>query len=243
MYSVEKTLYLLWEGNKKSLLPPISFVGGERERPRSPFIRSRSPSPESSRGSTRSPTRFTSRPDRKYIHPDSLNVLTNFEESLTDWREVSEEYITNNLNISHGISYKIQNIFIRSDFKILFKVLAHELDLETITKKIISNNIGYPITILEVSVSDRYSVNPITASIRVNCCLSDIPIFKIMGRDKFSFTISLNELDESNKKCFDTFRNICKCDKILNDLFERCVSNYLEKSKNKVSMIIDKFME
>jgi hypothetical protein len=240
MYTTEKTICLLWEGSKTFLLPPISFVSLERERSRSPFVRSRSPSLESPRGSTRITNRH--RPDRQYISYDSLKVLNDFEELLKDWREVSEEYITNTLNISYNVHYKILNVFIKDDRKVLFKVLVHEVNLDTITTKII-NSIKLPVTILSVSITDKYSVHPNTFSIRVNCCLSYIPIFKIMGRDKFSFTIQLNELDDANIKCFDAFRNLCKCDKILNDLFEKCVYGYVEKSKDYVSCIVDKFMD
>jgi hypothetical protein len=115
MYYTEHTLYLFWGGENRtrsSLMPSIRT-----------FTRSRSPSPPS-RSPSPSPEPYSySRKPRQYISYDSLELLTDFEESLKNWREVSENYITNSLNISYNIPYKVLNIFIRDDSKLVFTPL------------------------------------------------------------------------------------------------------------------------
>lgn len=79
MYYTEHTLYLFWGGENRtrsSLMPSIRT-----------FTRSRSPSPPS-RSPSPSPEPYSySRKPRQYISYDSLELLTDFEESLKNWRE------------------------------------------------------------------------------------------------------------------------------------------------------------
>ena len=232
MYYTETTLYLLWEGDKR--LPTVRT-----------FVRSRSPSPPSSRSRSPSPEPipFNNRKPRQYISYDSLEVLYDFEEPLKNWREVSEEYITKSLNISHNIPYKILNVFMtRENSKIVFKVLAYQLQLDTITIQVV-NKMKLSIPILHVSLLDNYVANPNTANIRVNCSLSHIPIFRILGRDKFSFTVTLNELEETTKKCFDAFRNLCRSDTILTELFEKSIKQYFDSSREHCGVIVKEFLD
>jgi hypothetical protein len=234
MYYTENTLYLFWGGEKKSLTSPLPTIRT--------FTRSRSPSPPS-RSPSPSPEPYSySRKPRQYISYDSLELLTDFEESLKNWREVSENYITNSLNISYNIPYKVLNIFIRDDSKLVFKVLSYQLKLESITTQIL-NNMKLSIPILDVSIVDRYISNPNTSSIRVNCSLSHIPIFIILGREKFSFTLTISELDDTTKKCFDAFRNLCRSDKVLTELFEKSISKYFDSSREVIGVIIHEFLE
>jgi len=247
MYYTETTLYLLWEEDKR--LP------NERSRSRSPLpmIRSstRSPSPSPSPPRSRSPSlennrpvSFTNRQHRRYISYDSLKVLNDFEAPLKNWHEVPLEYITNSLNMSlQSIPHKILNTFMpKDDLKIVFKVLSYQLNLETITTKIL-NTMKLSIPIINVSISDNYISNPNTNNIRVNCSLSHIPIFNILGRDKFSFNTTLNELEETTKKCFDAFRNLCKCDTILTELFEKSITQYFDSSRENTGIIIREFLD
>jgi hypothetical protein len=234
MYYTETTLYLLWEGDKR-----IPYERSRSPLPISTFSRSRSPSPSPE---PIRPIASTNRKPRQYISHDSLKVLNEFESSLRSWREVSEEYVTNSLNISHSISYKILSVFIKDDCKIVFKVLAYQLQLDTITTRVL-NNMKLSIPILHVSLLDKYVSNPNTANIRVNCSLSHIPIFSLMGRDKFSFTVTLNELDDSTKKCFDAFRNMCRSDNILTELFEKSITQYFDSSREHCGVIVREFID
>ncbi len=237
MYYTETTLYLLWEGEKR--LPNV------RSRSLQPQYRSRSPSPPSSRSPSPEPLlpiASNNIKSRQYISHDSLEVLNDFEEPIKNWQEVSEEYITKSLNISHNIPYKILKIFIRYNCKVVFKVLAYELNLDTITTKLL-NSMKLSIPILTISVLDKYVATPNTSSIRVNCSLSHISVFTLLGRDKFSFTISLNELDDSTRKCFDAFRNLCRSDKVLTELFEKSITQYFDSSREHVGVIVRDFLD
>jgi hypothetical protein len=236
MYYTENTLYLLWEEDKKSLYEPTVRTFVRSRSPSPPSSRSRSPSPEPIR-----PIASTNRKPRQYISHDSLGVLNDFEEPLKNWREVSEQYITKSLNISHNIPYKILNIYVRDNCKIVFKVLAYQLQLDTITIQVV-NKMKLSIPILHVSLLDKYVANPNTANIRVNLSLSHIPIFSILGRDKFSFTVTLNELEETTKKCFDAFRNLCRSDTILTELFEKSIKQYFDSSREHCGVIIHEFL-
>ena len=239
MYYTETVIYLLWEGDKRTA------YGNSRSR--SPltktreFIRSRSPSPSSSPESTRR-TPFTTRKPRQYISYDSLKVIYDFEESLKNWCEVSEQYITDSLNISFSIPYKILAIFLKDDSKIVFKVVAYELNLDTITTKIL-NSMTLSIPIIDVSCMDKYVSEPNTANIRVNLSLSHIPIFSLLGRDNFSFSITVGELEQSTKKCFDAFRNLCRSDKVLMELFEKSITQYFDSSREQTGVIIREFLD
>jgi hypothetical protein len=236
MYYTETTLYLLWEGDKRYLRAPSPLPTIRTS------VRSRSPSPPSSRSPSPEPNHPLNRQPRKYISYDSLKVLYSFDNSLGNWREVSKEYIVNSLNISHSIPYKILNIFIKDDQQIMFKVLVYQLQLANITTKLISN-MKLSIPILNVSSIDKYFSDPNTASIRVDCSLSHISIFSLLGRDKLSFTITLNELDESTKKCFDAFRYICRSDKLLTELFEKSIIQYFDSSIENVGIIVRDFLD
>jgi hypothetical protein len=247
MYYTETTLYLLWENDKR--------IQNERSRSPLPIIRSStrspSPSPPPSRSRSRSPTlentrpiSFTNRQHRRYISYDSLKVLNDFEEPLKNWHEVPLEYITNSLNMSlQSIPHKILTIFMpKDDLKIVFKVLSYHLNLQTITTKIL-NTMKLSIPILHISISDNYISDPNTNNIRVNCSLSHIPIFNILGRDKFSFNTTLNELEETTKKCFDAFRNLCRSDTILTELFEKSITQYFDSSRENTGIIIREFLD
>jgi hypothetical protein len=238
MYYTENTLYLLWEGDKRfSPLPTVSTFTRSRS-PSPPSSLSRSPSPEPIR-----PIAYINRKPRQYISYDSLEILYDFEEPLKNWREVSEEYITKSLNISHSIPYKILNVFItKENSKIVFKVLSYQLQLDTITLQIV-NKMKLSIPILHISIIDKYVADPNTANIRVNCSLSHIPIFSLMGRDKFSFTVTLNELEETTKKCFDAFRNLCRSDTVLTELFEKSIVQYFDSSREHCGVIIREFLD
>jgi len=64
-----------------------------------------------------------------------------------------------------------------------------------------------------------------------------------MGRDKFSFTVTLNELDDSTKKCFDAFRNMCRSDNILTELFEKSITQYFDSSREHCGVIVREFID
>jgi len=237
MYYTETTLYLMWAGDKRLSYGPTIRTFVRSRSPSPPSSRSRSPSPEPIR-----PISSNIRQPRQYISQDSLEVLYDFEEPLKNWREVSEEYITKSLNISHSIPYKILNVFVaKENSKIVFKVLAYQLQLDTITIQVV-NKMKLSIPILHISHLDKYVADPKTASIRINCSLSHIPIFSLMGRDKFSFTLTLNELDDSTKKCFDAFRNLCKSDTLLTELFEKSIVQYFDSSRENCGVIIREFL-
>jgi hypothetical protein len=85
--------------------------------------------------------------------------------------------------------------------------------------------------------------NPNTANIRVSLSLSHMPIFSLLGRDKFSFYVTLGELDESTKKCFDAFRNLCKSDNVLTELFEMIITQYFDSSGESVGVIVREFLD
>lgn len=238
MYYTEKILYLLWEGDKPEI---------RRSHNRSPSplpnirSRSRSPSPPSS-PELRRRSSFSRQPHR-YIQYDSLKVLNDLGDLLKNWHEVSEKYIENTLNISFGIPYKILNIFLNPECdKVAFKVLAYELDLDTITTKIM-NDMKLSIPILSVSSMNKYLANPNTTSIKVNFSLSHIPIFVLTGRDRFSVSITLDELDETTKKCFDAYRNLCRSDKVLTELFEKSITQYFDSAREHTGLIVREFLE
>jgi hypothetical protein len=87
-------------------------------------------------------------------------------------------------------------------------------------------------------VCDKYIANTENANVRVNCSTKDICIFTLLGRDRFSFTVALNNLQESPKYCFDAFRSLCRTDKLLTDLFEKSIVQYLDIARECVVPII-----
>jgi hypothetical protein len=227
MYSVEKTQYLLWTTNKRIQNSPVMF-------------RTRSPSPEPSASG-----RITSRREldcNTFISYSSLKQLDDFDIMATKAREVSLEYISSKLNISHNIPFYINNIYIINDCKIVFKVTVYELNIEEIKNQLQSSLKIYNKIWINGLVCDKYVSNPNTAIIRVNCSISNICIFSLLDREKFSFTTTLNNLDESPKYCFDAFRNLCRTDKLLNELFEKCMIQYVDIDRESVNPIIRGFI-
>jgi hypothetical protein len=232
MYYTEKTLYLLWESNKRFIHSPKPTI----ERPvSSTSVRSRSPSPTSSIIRAKF---ALGRQNDNFILCSSLKQLDDFSEDLRGWREVSEKYITETLSISHDIPYKIQTVYINNDCKCVFKVFVYEVDIEKVKELITSHiQIFEKINVTSV-ICDKYTSKLETAVVKVNCSTKDICIFTLLGRDRFSFTIYLDNLQESPKHCFDAFRSLCRTDKLLTDLFEKSIVQYLDIGRESIVPII-----
>ena len=226
MYYTEKTLYLLWESNKRFIHSPIP-------------TRSRSRSPSPALGRQTSPALGRARQNNNnFILYSSLKQLDDFDNSLKNWREVSEKYIAGTLSISHDIPYKIQNIYINNDCKCIFKVTAYEVDIEKIKEQVTKYiQIFENINVTSV-VCDKYIANTENTTVKVNCSTKDICIFTLLGRDRFSFTVYLNNLEESPKYCFDAFRSLCRTDKLLTELFEKSIVQYVDIGRECVVPII-----
>lgn len=234
MYYTEKILYLSWESNKR-------FIHSPR--------RSRSPSPTLGRqtpptlGRQTPPNlglgRGSGRQNKNFISYVDLKELDSFDSNIRGIREVSEKYFVDTLSISHNIPYKIQKVYIINDCRYVFKVTAYEVDTikikEQVTKYIqIFENINVD------SIScDKYIAKPKNTNVKVNCSTKDICIFTLLGRDKFSFTVSINNLEESPKHCFASFRSLCRTDKLLTELFEKSIVQYVDIGRECVVPIIN----
>jgi hypothetical protein len=211
MYYTEKTLYLSWESSKR-------FIHSPR--------RSRSPSPT------------LGRQHNNFISYVDLKELDSFDSNIRGIREVSEKYLVDTLSISHNIPYKIQKVYIINDCRYVFKVTAYEVDIgkvkEQVTKYIqLFENIN-----VDTIYCDKYIANPENATVKVNCSTKDICIFTLLGRDKFSFTVAINNLEESPKHCFVAFRSLCRTDKLLTELFEKSIVQYVDIGRECVVPII-----
>lgn len=252
MYCTEKTLYLLWESNKRFVHLPKPTI----ERPLSPTMtRSRSPSPTLGRqtpptlgrqtpptlGRKKLPTlnQFGLLNNNKhFISCSSLKQLDDFDIHQRDWREVSEKYIAETLSIAHDIPYKIQNIYINNDCRCVFKVFAYKVDIEKIKEDVTKYiQIFENINVVNI-VCEKYIANPETTVVRVNCSTKDICIFTLLAREHFTFMISLNNLEQSPKYCFDAFRSLCRTDRVLTDLFDKSIVQYLDIARERVVPII-----
>lgn len=231
MYYTEKIVYLQWN---------------EYKQPRD--IRSRSSSPTMLQPQphlqyfTRTPSPEPTKHSRRYISIDQVKELTDFEEDPKMWTTVTEEYIKNALHVINVIPNKVISVFMSIKNHIVFKVISYELDLETI-KKQLGDNIKLSIPIAGISTPDKYVANPNTTTIRVTFDLSHISIFRLTGRDSFGFSFTLNELDECNRMCFNAFRNLCRSEKVLTELFEKSISQYFDSSREHVGNIIRDYLE
>jgi hypothetical protein len=233
MYCNKKTLYLSWESNKRFIHSPT---------------RSRSPSPTSGRQT--SPTlglglglgRDSGRKNNSFISYLDLKELDSFDSNIRGLREVSEKCFVDALSISHNIPhnipYKIQKVYIINDCRYVFKVTAYEVDIEKVKEQVTKYiQIFENINVDSISC-DKYIANPENATVKLNCSTKDICIFTLLGRDKFSFTVAINNLEESPKHCFAAFRSLCKTDKLLTDLFEKSIVQYLDIARECVVPII-----
>ncbi len=200
--------------------------------------RSRSPSPSRSRSS--SPV-FTSHFSQKpYISFSHFKEIGKPDDATIKWSEITED----KLGFKHDFYYIIDKIYFTTKGSYIFKATVYVLELESAEKIIREqlNLFGDAVSLVSVSNynSNKYlqntSSNYITVNVRINSSL-----FNIFGKDKINFAVPLEKPELVPRLFFDCFRNTCRGDNMLLEVFNDSMREYVDQAKTTITTIATTF--